>query len=685
MGIDETVSPSTWPLGNGEATVLVRSKRWAETSLGPAADWPQALRTAVDLVLACNYAMIVLWGPKLVQIYNDAYREILGDKHPLGMGQSTRDCWPEVWHFNEPIYARVLRGEAVTFENQLYPLRRHGYIENVYLSLCYSPLRDQTSTIAGVLVTVFDTTREAAARVRAERREAFLTHLHDATQSLADPDEITQTSARLLGEHIGADRAVYCKFEADEDAFEITSISLRPEVPAMSGRYRLTDFGDTATHLFRQNRPYVLCDTQNGDLTADERAAYRHSNIRAHASVTLHKAGRLVGALGVHQLTPRLWRPDEVELVQLVANRCWESIERARAVAELRQQWHTFDTALSHTLDFVYIVDLQGRFTYVNRALLTLWQRTREEAIGKNFFELGYLPELASKLQRQIGEVIETCRPLRDQTPFAGPDGVERNYEYIFVPVLGEDGRTGSIAGSTRDITEHRRTEERMRASLIERDTLLKEIHHRVKNNLQVIVSLLNLQSDQVTDPAALAAFHDTQSRVRAIARIHETLYSSADLAQVEFGHYARVLAGDVAAFYNASHDRIRLDVHTEEMVLDIDQAIPLGLILNELMTNSLKHAFPEERSGTVEVSLSYLRNSIGPDQTLDEGKGMLRVRDTGVGMPRGFEFAKAESMGMYLVRILARQLHGIVELEQGAGTRFCLSFPLIINHQGAS
>lgn len=154
-----------------------------------------------------------------------------------------------------------------------------------------------------------------------------------------------------------------------------------------------------------------------------------------------------------------------------------------------------------------------------------------------------------------------------------------------------------------------------MRASLIERDTLLKEIHHRVKNNLQVIVSLLNLQSDQVTDAAALAAFHDTQSRVRAIARIHETLYSSADLAQVEFGHYARVLAGDVAAFYNASHDRIRLDVHTEEMVLDIDQAIPLGLILNELMTNSLKHAFPEERSGTVEVSLSYLRNSIGPDQ----------------------------------------------------------------------
>jgi PAS domain S-box-containing protein len=131
------------------------------------------------------------------------------------------------------------------------------------------------------------------------------------------------------------------------------------------------------------------------------------------------------------------------------------SSERARAEAELRQQWRTFDTALSHNLDFNYIFDLQGRFTYVNRALLSLWKKPLEEAVGKNFFDLEYPDELAARLQRQIQQVIDSRRILRDHTPYVGAAGETGYYEYTFVPVIGENGEVEAVAGSTRDVTDH--------------------------------------------------------------------------------------------------------------------------------------------------------------------------------------------------------------------------------------
>ena len=133
---------------------------------------------------------------------------------------------------------------------------------------------------------------------------------------------------------------------------------------------------------------------------------------------------------------------------------CTDVENQKQAQADLRKQWHTFDTALSNTPDFTYIFDLDGRFTYVNRALLSLWQKSLEEAVGKNFFELDYPPELAERLQRQIQQVINTREPIRDHTPFTGPNGETRHYEYIFVPIFNATGDVEAVAGATRDVTE---------------------------------------------------------------------------------------------------------------------------------------------------------------------------------------------------------------------------------------
>ena len=151
-------------------------------------------------------------------------------------------------------------------------------------------------------------------------------------------------------------------------------------------------------------------------------------------------------------------RDDSGQIVRWFGT-CTDIEDQKQAEAHLRRQWHTFDTALSNSPDFTYIFDLEGRFTYINRALLFLLQKSFDDAVGKNFFELDYPPELAERLQRQIQQVIKTQAPIRDDTPFTGPTGETRHYEYIFVPVFSEEGSVEAVAGATRDVTERRRIE----------------------------------------------------------------------------------------------------------------------------------------------------------------------------------------------------------------------------------
>jgi PAS domain S-box-containing protein len=265
----------------------------------------------------------------------------------------------------------------------------------------------------------------------------------------------------------------------------------------------------------------------------------------------------------------------------------------------------------------------------------------------------------------------------KDQTLFIS--------RWVTTPIRDDSGQLLGFAKVLRDETERRASEARLRASLLERETLIKEIHHRVKNNLQVIVSLLSLQSNQIADLTVRSMFQDTQNRVQAIASIHENLYSSADLANIEFGEYTRRLVEDLYAFFGGSPDRIRLEIDTADLVLDITQAIPLGLILNEVVVNCLKHAFPEGRKGRIKIKLGYVDKRSSPEQTLDEGMGQLSIEDDGIGMPKDFSFERADSMGMYLVRVLGRQLRAVISLEQQIGTRFVLTFPLTVEGAGAA
>lgn len=174
MICDKNHEQTGWSRSGGEMGALIRAYDWAATPLGAVENWPPALRSTVEMLTVHGFPMVVLWGPNLIQIYNDGYRIIMGNKHPTGLGQPTAACWPEVWHINEPIYKRVWAGETVTFEDALYPITRHGPLEDAWFTLTYSPLRDDDGAIAGVLVTVFETTERYLSDKRRNESEALL-------------------------------------------------------------------------------------------------------------------------------------------------------------------------------------------------------------------------------------------------------------------------------------------------------------------------------------------------------------------------------------------------------------------------------------------------------------------------------------------------------------------------------
>jgi len=217
------------------------------------------------------------------------------------------------------------------------------------------------------------------------------------------------------------------------------------------------------------------------------------------------------------------------------------------------------------------------------------------------------------------------------------------------------------------ELAERRRVEVQLTASLREKEVLLKEIHHRVKNNLQIISSLLGLQSDAIADSRLLAQFQDSQDRVRSMALVHETLYQSQDLARLDMASYIHTISAQLLQSYDVDPPRIALQIQVDQLLLDLDQAIPCGLILNELLTNAFKSAFPLSQAGVVHLEL----------RSVTAQQARLVVRDTGVGFPPDLDFRHTETLGLQLVCMLTEQLGGTITLERAGGTTFTLTFPV--------
>ncbi len=230
--------------------------------------------------------------------------------------------------------------------------------------------------------------------------------------------------------------------------------------------------------------------------------------------------------------------------------------------------------------------------------------------------------------------------------------------------------RTIELSELTRnlleEIAERKTLQEEIAASLREKEILLKEIHHRVKNNMQVISSILNLQAKMIRDPGSREAIRESQNRVTSIALIHEKLYQSKSLAEISFGDYLRKMGDYLLSSYSITPEKARIEVHAENILLPIHRAIPVSLIINELISNSLKYAFPGKRSGIISVRLRR-----------EDDHYSLVIGDNGIGLPGGFDLNRTETLGIQLVVSLVDQIQGTLAVNGTDGTEFRIEFPV--------
>jgi PAS domain S-box-containing protein len=217
------------------------------------------------------------------------------------------------------------------------------------------------------------------------------------------------------------------------------------------------------------------------------------------------------------------------------------------------------------------------------------------------------------------------------------------------------------------EIRERKAAEIKINRSLVEKELLLKEIHHRVKNNLQIVKSLLNVQSRYIKDDRLLKYFNESRDRIQSIALIHELLYRGEDITMINFPEYIKRLSYYLFESFGVSTEQVSLNINAIDVSLSIDIAIPCGLLINELVSNSLKHAFPNGRKGNIDISLELTGN--------EPGEYRLKVKDNGTGFPAGYD-AKSESLGLRIVRNLTSQLDGTVELNGNGGTSVVICFP---------
>ena len=234
------------------------------------------------------------------------------------------------------------------------------------------------------------------------------------------------------------------------------------------------------------------------------------------------------------------------------------------------------------------------------------------------------------------------------------------------VPLL-KDGMIIGAVTTHEDITIRKKAEEQIKTALKEKETLLEEIHHRVKNNMAVIASLLKLQSNNIDDERIKEALKESQSRVYAMSAVHETLHGSENLSEIDLKVYLAKITTTIFQTYSVNPDKVKLNYDVERIPISINQASPLGLIINELISNSLKYAFPDDRNGEINVSMKKL------DKELE-----LTVMDDGVGIPDGLDWKNSSTLGLKLVRTLVEnQLDGSIDIENKNGTKFIIKFSI--------
>lgn len=361
------------------------------------------------------------------------------------------------------------------------------------------------------------------------------------------------------------------------------------------------------------------------------------------------------------EVSSSLFKVGGKRLIQCVVR---DITERKKADQVLNESEKKFRSLVENANDAIYIITHEG-FQYVNPAFEQLTGYTSKEVCEKtfNFWSIIHPDDIKMIRGRETARKEGKKVPSRYEFRILAKDGKTKIVEPATVSI-GEKGEA-KVIGILRDVTERKQAEERIKTSLREKDVLLREIHHRVKNNMQIISSLLRLQARLVKDSKMVEMFKESQNRIRSMALIHEKLYQTEDLSRINFAEYIRSLTVHLFHTYRVNPNVVKMNTEVEDVYLNINKAIPCGLVINELVSNALKHAFPNGKRGEIRIKLYSNR----------QNRTKLIVSDDGIGLPGSLNILEPETLGLQLVNDLVKQIEGTIKLDRTEGTTFYISF----------
>ncbi len=337
--------------------------------------------------------------------------------------------------------------------------------------------------------------------------------------------------------------------------------------------------------------------------------------------------------------------------------------ERTRELRDKNLELAKLSIVASETGNAVLVFDANKELEWINEGFTRMTGYTKQDLLrmrGSNILNVTY----NNQMQQILDDCIREKKSFVYETKMLRKNGEEFWTSSTLTPVFTEKGDLKNIVVIDTDITLRKIMEEQIRESLEEKGILLKEIHHRVKNNLQIIISLFNLQTSYVNDEVAAKALKEGQDRIRSMALIHERFYQSEGMSRIDFDDYIKRLCETISQNQGAAAKKIKLNIDAEKISLDIDTAVPCGLIINELVSNSIRHAF-NGRDGEILVKFMQL-----PDKRYS-----LMVKDNGQGLPAGVDYKKSDSLGIQLVQALTDQIEGTLTVENGMGLAVKVEF----------
>jgi PAS domain S-box-containing protein len=519
---------------------------------------------------------------------------------------------------------------------------------------------------AGRAKTVLSISRDITERVRAEDWIRAQRDLGLALSATAKLDETlrlcTEVAIRVSGMDCGG---VYLVDETSGSVDLAFHQGLPPDLIEGASHY---DADSANARLVMAGKPIY---TRHQELGVPLNEVRRRESLRAIAVVPVPFEGRVIACLNIasHSL-------DEVPdfsrtALETIATQIGSAIVRSKTAEALREGEERMRLLVESSEDIIVVQDLEGKYLYYNSS--PQYGLRASDVVGKTPFDF-HEPTVAAKMMERLNQVVDSGQSLTIENQIVW-QGETLSFIDQISPMKDDAARVTAVAIISRNITERVRMEEQLRAALREKEALLQEIHHRVKNNFQIVSSLLDFQANYVQDEQALGVLREGQGRLQTMALIHEQLYRAPDLAQIDFSDFLQTLTADLFATYRVGLARVvtlRLDVR--DVLLEVKQAVPCGLLINELVTNALKHAFPP----TVDLPSDLPGEICVTFRPAAGGEYELIVSDNGAGLPPDFEFLGGDTLGMFLIDTFARQLKGAVEWRGDAGTTCRIVFALV-------